>query len=36
VLGYSAQLAHADGMTAAALDALTAAFTHAERAPCGC
>jgi tetratricopeptide (TPR) repeat protein len=33
VLGYSAQLAHAEGMTAAALDHLTAALTHAERAP---
>ena len=33
VLGYSAQLAHAAGMTAAALNHLTAALTHAKQAP---
>jgi transcriptional regulator with XRE-family HTH domain len=33
VLGYTAQLAHAEGMTTAALDHLTAALTHAEHAP---
>jgi transcriptional regulator with XRE-family HTH domain/tetratricopeptide (TPR) repeat protein len=33
VLGYTAQLAHAEGMTNAALDHLTAALTHAARAP---
>ncbi len=32
-LGYTAQLAHAEGMTAAALDHLAAALTHAEHAP---
>ncbi|MBV9012198.1 MAG: helix-turn-helix transcriptional regulator [Pseudonocardiales bacterium] len=32
-LGYTAQLAHADGMTAAALDHLVAALAHAEHAP---
>jgi transcriptional regulator with XRE-family HTH domain len=32
-LGYTAQLAHAQGMTAAALNHLTAAITHAEHAP---
>ncbi|HWR48029.1 MAG TPA: helix-turn-helix transcriptional regulator [Pseudonocardiaceae bacterium] len=32
-LGYTAQLAHADGMTTAALDHLAAALAHAERAP---
>ena len=33
VLGYSAQLAYAEGMTVAALDHLTTALTHAEHAP---
>ncbi|MDQ3764704.1 MAG: helix-turn-helix domain-containing protein [Actinomycetota bacterium] len=33
VLGYTAQLAHSEGMTGAALEYLTAAFVHAERAP---
>lgn len=33
VLGYTAQLAHADGMTIAALEYLSAALAHAERAP---
>jgi transcriptional regulator with XRE-family HTH domain len=33
VLGYTAQLAHAEAMTTAALDHLTAALAHAERAP---
>jgi transcriptional regulator with XRE-family HTH domain len=33
VLGYTAQLAHAEGMTAAARDHLAAALLHAERAP---
>ncbi len=33
VLGYTAQLAHAEGRTAAALDHLAAALAHAERAP---
>ena len=33
VLGYTAQLAHTQGMTAAALDHLAAALIHAERAP---
>jgi transcriptional regulator with XRE-family HTH domain len=33
VLGYTAQLAHAEGMTTAALDHLAAALVHAERAP---
>ncbi|MGH4011219.1 MAG: helix-turn-helix domain-containing protein [Pseudonocardiaceae bacterium] len=32
-LGYTAQLAHAEGMTAAALTHLTAALAHAEHAP---
>lgn len=32
VLGYTAQLAHTEGMTSAALDHLSAAFAHAERA----
>jgi transcriptional regulator with XRE-family HTH domain/tetratricopeptide (TPR) repeat protein len=32
-LGHTAQLAHAEGMTTAALDHLTAASVHAERAP---
>jgi hypothetical protein len=32
-LGYAAQLAHAEGMTAAALNHLTVALAHAERAP---
>jgi transcriptional regulator with XRE-family HTH domain len=33
VLGYSAQLAHSEGMTSAAFDHLAAALAHAERAP---
>jgi hypothetical protein len=33
VLGYTAQLAHAEGMTSAALHHLSAALTHAEQAP---
>lgn len=33
VLGYAAQLAHAEGMTSAAAGHLAAALTHAERAP---
>jgi transcriptional regulator with XRE-family HTH domain len=33
VLGYTAQLAHEEGMTGAALEHLTAALAHAERAP---
>jgi transcriptional regulator with XRE-family HTH domain/tetratricopeptide (TPR) repeat protein len=33
VLGYTAQLAHAEGTTTAALDHLTTALTHAEHAP---
>ncbi|HEY3896708.1 MAG TPA: hypothetical protein VGL88_15255, partial [Pseudonocardiaceae bacterium] len=33
VLGYAAQLAHAEGMTAAALNHLTVALAHAEWAP---
>jgi tetratricopeptide (TPR) repeat protein len=33
VLGYTAQLAHAEGMTGAAAEHLTAALAHAERAP---
>jgi transcriptional regulator with XRE-family HTH domain len=33
VLGYTAQLAHAEGMTSAAREHLAAAFVHAERAP---
>jgi transcriptional regulator with XRE-family HTH domain len=33
VLGYTAQLAHAESMTAAATDHLDAALAHAERAP---
>jgi tetratricopeptide (TPR) repeat protein len=33
VLGYTAQLAHAEGMTAAAMNHLHAALVHAERAP---
>jgi tetratricopeptide (TPR) repeat protein len=33
VLGYTAQLAHAKGMTTAAMDHLDAALAHAERAP---
>jgi transcriptional regulator with XRE-family HTH domain/tetratricopeptide (TPR) repeat protein len=33
VLGYTARLAHAEDMTNAALDHLTAALAHAERAP---
>jgi hypothetical protein len=33
VLGHSAQLAYAEGMTTATLDHLTAALTHAEHAP---
>jgi transcriptional regulator with XRE-family HTH domain len=33
VLGYTAQLAHAEGMTGAALDHLAAALAHAEHAP---
>jgi transcriptional regulator with XRE-family HTH domain len=33
VLGYAAQLAHAEGMTATALNHLTAALAHGERAP---
>jgi transcriptional regulator with XRE-family HTH domain len=33
VLGYTAQLAHSEGMTGAALDHLVAALAHAERAP---
>ncbi|HEX2290491.1 MAG TPA: helix-turn-helix transcriptional regulator [Pseudonocardiaceae bacterium] len=32
-LGYTAQLAHAQGMTAAALNHLSTALTHAEHAP---
>jgi len=32
-LGYTAQLAHAEGMTVAALNHLTAALAHAEHAP---
>jgi hypothetical protein len=32
-LGYTAQLAHAEGMTAAAVGHLAAALAHAERAP---
>ncbi|MGH3807718.1 MAG: helix-turn-helix domain-containing protein [Pseudonocardiaceae bacterium] len=32
-LGFSAQLAHAEGMTGAAVDHLVAALAHAERAP---
>ena len=32
-LGYTAQLAHTQGMTAAALDHLATALVHAERAP---
>jgi len=32
-LGYTAQLAHSEGMTGAALDHLAAALAHAERAP---
>jgi transcriptional regulator with XRE-family HTH domain len=32
-LGYAAQLAHAEGMTSAALNHLAAALAHAERAP---
>jgi transcriptional regulator with XRE-family HTH domain len=32
-LGYTAQLAYADGMATAALDHLAAALAHAERAP---
>ncbi|MGH3781890.1 MAG: hypothetical protein ACRDRO_15030, partial [Pseudonocardiaceae bacterium] len=33
VLGYAAQLAHAEGMTGAAVDHLVAALAHAEHAP---
>ena len=33
VLGYTAQLAHSEGMTGAAADHLAAALAHAERAP---
>ncbi|MGH4005190.1 MAG: hypothetical protein ACRDSO_13915, partial [Pseudonocardiaceae bacterium] len=33
VLGYAAQLAHAEGMTGAAVGHLVAALAHAERAP---
>jgi hypothetical protein len=33
VLGYAAQLAHAEGMASAALDHLVAALAHAENAP---
>jgi transcriptional regulator with XRE-family HTH domain len=33
VLGYTAQLAHSEGMTGAATDHLAAALAHAERAP---
>jgi len=33
VLGYTAQLAHAEGMTTAALEHLTAALTHTKHAP---
>jgi len=33
VLGYTAQLAHCEGMTAAAIDYLAAALAHAERIP---
>jgi transcriptional regulator with XRE-family HTH domain/tetratricopeptide (TPR) repeat protein len=33
VLGYTARLAHAEGMTTAALDHLTASLAHTERAP---
>jgi transcriptional regulator with XRE-family HTH domain len=33
ILGYTAQLAHSEGMTGAALEHLTAALVHAERAP---
>jgi hypothetical protein len=33
VLGYTTQLAHAEGMTTAAMDHLDAALAHAERAP---
>jgi tetratricopeptide (TPR) repeat protein len=33
VLGYTAQLSHAEGRTAAALDHLAAALAHAEQAP---
>jgi hypothetical protein len=33
VLGYTTQLAHAEGMTTAAMDHLNAALAHAERAP---
>jgi transcriptional regulator with XRE-family HTH domain len=32
-LGYTAQLAHAEGMTAAALNHLSTALTHAQHAP---
>ena len=33
VLGYTAQLAHAEGMTVATVDHLAAALAHAQRAP---
>jgi tetratricopeptide (TPR) repeat protein len=33
VLGHTAQLAHAEGMTTAAMDHLDAALAHAQRAP---
>jgi transcriptional regulator with XRE-family HTH domain len=33
VLGYTAQLSHAEGMTTAAMDHLAAALAHAEHAP---
>jgi len=33
VLGYTAQLTHAEGMTSAAVNHLAAALVHAERAP---
>jgi hypothetical protein len=33
VLGYTTQLAHAEGMTTAAMDHLDATLAHAERAP---
>jgi transcriptional regulator with XRE-family HTH domain len=35
VLGHTAQLAHAKGMTTAAMDHLDAALAHAQRAPAG-